>query len=128
MRRSFLTSGLVVAALASGANALAQGAREVRPAPVEEAPGVTPASTTPMAVPEDLLRTTPGGLTADQVGQRAMETSFAAKQSIETMRAAQARVEAAWAGFLPRVSGVAKYTRLNNITYGSLTPQGENIV
>src|ERR1700722_5433487 len=101
MRRSFLTSGLGVAVLASGANALAQGAKaEARPAPVEEAPGVVPASTTPMAVPEDLLRTTPGGITADQVGQRAMETSFAAKQALETMRAAQARVQAAWAGFL----------------------------
>jgi outer membrane protein len=128
MRRSFLSSGLVVAALASGANALAQGAKQERPAPVEEAPGVIPASTTPMAVPEELLRTTPGGLTADQVGQRAMETSFAAKQALETMRAAHARVQAAWASFLPRLSGTARYTRLNDITYGALTPSGTAVV
>ena len=31
------------------------------------------------------------------------------------MRAAQARVGAAWAAFLPRVSGLAKYTRLSEI-------------
>ena len=77
---------------------------------------MTPASTTPMPVPEDLLRAHPGGLTADQVGQRAMETSFSAKQSLETMRAAQARIDVAWAAFLPRLSATARYTRLSNFT------------
>ncbi len=122
MRRFFWSSGFVVATLASGANALAQDAKPAaKGAPVEEAPGVTPASTTPMPVPEDLLRVSPDGLTADQVGQRAMDTSFAAKQSLETMRAAEARLRAAWAAFLPRLSGIAKYTRLSEISVPDTT-------
>ncbi len=118
MRRSFLSSGIVILALASSANALAQSAKAAPP--VNEAPGLTPASTTPVPVPEDLTRATPGGLTAEQVGTRAMETSFAAKQALDTMRAAEARVDAAWASFLPRVSGIAKYTRLSPLSFPSL--------
>jgi outer membrane protein len=86
-----------------------------------------------MAVPEDLLRVAPGGLTSDQVGQRAMDTSFAAKQSLETMRAAQARVDAAWANFLPRLSALAKYTRLSEIfpppiNFGGFSIPGSSFV
>jgi outer membrane protein TolC len=80
-----------------------------------------------MPVPEELLRVSPGGVTADQVGQRAMDTSFAARQSLETMRAAQARMRAAWAGYLPRLSATARYTRLSSFdppSFGS----GGNLV
>lgn len=119
MRRSFVSSGFVLVGLVTfTARADAQGTA-ARPT---EVPEVTPASTKPMPVPEDLLKATPGGLTAEQVGQRAMDTSFAAKQAIETMRAANARVDAAWAGFLPRVSAVAKYTRLSPIDLPNLSP------
>ncbi len=124
MRTSFMLSGLVVLGLlASAANAGAQGtsppaAQGTTGAAGSAPPGGTlaPASTQPMAIPEDLLKTSPGGLTADQVGKRAMDTSFAAKQSLETMRAAEARVDAAWAAFLPRLSALAKYTRLSPLS------------
>jgi outer membrane protein TolC len=86
-----------------------------------------------MAVPEDLLRVSPGGLTSDQVGQRAMDTSFAAKQSLETMRAAKARVDSAWAAFLPRLAAVARYTRLSEINpppinFGTVSVPGTALV
>jgi outer membrane protein TolC len=69
-----------------------------------------------MPVPEDLLQTHPGGLTADQVGQRAAATSFNVKASLETMRAAEARVDQQWVAFLPRLTATAKYTRLSSFT------------
>jgi outer membrane protein TolC len=69
-----------------------------------------------MPVPEDLLKLVPGGLTADQSGVRAAKTSWSAKAQQETLRAAAATVDAAWASFLPRLSGVAKYTRLSDFT------------
>jgi outer membrane protein TolC len=72
--------------------------------------------TAPMPVPPDLTQAHPGGLTAEQVGVRAAATSWNAKASQENLRAAAARVDEAWAGFLPRLSGVAKYTRLSVIT------------
>jgi outer membrane protein TolC len=75
-------------------------------------------------VPEDLLKLVPGGLTADQAGVRAGKTSWSAKASQETLRAAAATVDAAWASFLPRLSGVAKYTRLSNFTPPNFFPPG----
>jgi outer membrane protein TolC len=140
MRRSSLSSSLVAASLLASTQVWAQGgtqpkapqpaptssqaapaaqtqpAAESAPSTTAEVAALTPASTAQMPVPEDLLRSHPGGLTAQQVGQRAMSTSFAAKQSVETMRAAEARVDQAWAGFLPRLSGLARYTRLSSFT------------
>ena len=91
------------------------------PAPVSPVPpnGSVPATlddTTPVSVPADLLHVQPGGLTAEQVGMRAANTSWSAKASRETLRGAAARVDEAWASFLPRLSGVGKYTRLSAIT------------
>jgi outer membrane protein TolC len=82
-------------------------------------PDYVPASTTPVEVPADLLKVTPSGLTADQVAQRAAQTSYSARAAQENLRGAAARVDAAWAGFLPRLSFVASYTRLSNFTPGS---------
>jgi outer membrane protein TolC len=127
MRSSLLSSGLLIAAAVTCtqvARAQTNAAPPAAGAPV--APTTTdvapmePASTTPMAVPEDLTRAHAGGITAEQVGQRAMETSFAAKQSLETLHAAQARMDAAWAQFLPRLSGAAKYTHLSGFTPPSI--------
>ena len=120
--RWLLSSGFLVASVALAGVAYAQQT-EVAP--------MTPASTTPMPVPEDLLKAHPGGITAEQVGQRAVETSFAAKQSLETLHAAQARVDAAWASFLPRLSGSARYTRLSSFTVPDInlgTPAAPYIV
>jgi outer membrane protein TolC len=118
MRMPLLPPTLLLLSLGATAAAHAQEAEGVAP--------LTPASSTPMPVPEELLQPHPGGLTADQVGVRAMETAFQAKQALETMRAAEARVDAAWAAFLPRLAGTARYTRLSNFTPPVLenTPNG----
>jgi outer membrane protein TolC len=78
--------------------------------------GAGGADTTPLPVPTELTRAQPGGITADQAGARAAQTSWSAKASMETLRGAAARVDEAWAGFLPRLSAVGKYTRLSNFT------------
>ena len=65
---------------------------------------------------EELGRTSPQGLTAEQVGVRARETSFDALASAENLRAAAARVDQAWVQFLPRLTGTARYSRLSTVT------------
>ncbi|HXX69393.1 MAG TPA: TolC family protein [Polyangiaceae bacterium] len=72
--------------------------------------------TTQSPVPVDLLQAQPGGITAVQAGTRAAATSWNAKANEEALRGAAARVDQAWAAFLPRLSVVAKYTRLSFIT------------
>jgi outer membrane protein TolC len=86
-------------------------------------PGVVAEPTTangeadpPTPLDSELLRVSPNGITADQVGQRAAQTSWQAKANEEALRGAAARVDAAWANFLPRLSGKASYTRLSNFT------------
>lgn len=66
--------------------------------------------------PKELLEVHAGGLTAQQVGDRAAATSYNAKANEEALRGATARVDEAWAGFLPRLSGVGRYTRLSPLT------------
>jgi outer membrane protein TolC len=62
----------------------------------------------------------PGGWTANAVGVRAYKTSFdvAAKQA--SLRAAQAHVTAAVVAFFPRLSGLATYTRYQDLAQPSL--------
>jgi outer membrane protein TolC len=87
------------------------------PAQVTVAPAATlDDDTAPARIPTELVEVHPGGLTADQAGVHAAATSWNAKASLESLRGASARVDEAWAGFLPRLSGVAKYTRLSNFT------------
>jgi outer membrane protein TolC len=86
--------------------------------------------TTPLPVPADLVEAKPGGLTADQVGTRAAATSWTAKANEEALKGAAARVDEAWAAFLPRLSGVAKYTRLSNFTppnFGNIVAVGPTV-
>jgi outer membrane protein TolC len=98
------------------------------PTPAQPAPPVQPdmaaTSTAPTPVPDELLRVSPSGLTSDQVGTRAGQTSYSAKAAEENLRGAAARVDAAWAGFLPRLTATARYTRLSNFTppsFGAFT-------
>ena len=92
------------------------------PTPVAaSAPGSAPATATndeaaPVEVPSDLVQVHEGGLTAEQAGTRASVTSWNAKASEEGLRSAEAKVDAAWAGFLPRLSGKGSYTRLSEFT------------
>jgi outer membrane protein TolC len=84
------------------------------PAPPAAAPVTQDTSTTPLPVPTELTQVRPGGLTAGQVGARAAATSWNAKASEASLQGAAARVDAAWAAFLPRLSAIGKYTRLSN--------------
>jgi outer membrane protein TolC len=77
-----------------------------------------------LAAPAMQIPVEPGGLTADAVGMRARKTSFTAKAQEENLRAAAARVDQAWVQYLPRLSGLASYTRLSNFTPPSLTTGG----
>jgi outer membrane protein len=92
-----------------------------RPPAAQPVATSTSEDTTPLSVPTDLLVAHPAGLTADQVSTRAAGTSWSAKASMEAIRGAAARVDEAWTGFLPRLSGVAKYTRLSGFTPNSIT-------
>ena len=83
-------------------------------------PGTTPPPAPETPLDSDLLKPTPNGLTADQVGKRAAQTSYSAKASEQALEAAAARVDAAWATFLPRLSGKASYTRLSSFTAPNL--------
>jgi outer membrane protein TolC len=62
-----------------------------------------------MPVPTDITKAQPGGVTSEQVFERAAETSWSAKANEEALRGAAARVDQAWAAFLPRLSGVVRY-------------------
>ncbi|MEO6418352.1 MAG: TolC family protein, partial [Polyangiaceae bacterium] len=75
-------------------------------------------------VPTELLRISPSGITAEQVGARAASTSYTGKAAEENLRSAAARVDAAWASFLPRLTGTARYTHLSNYTPPSFTFPG----
>jgi len=83
---------------------------------------------------ETTLKGEANGLSADAVGKRAAETSYQAKAAEQTLRGAAARVDAAWAAFLPRLTTVASYTRLSELTpptlgtlVGAKTPPGTPI-
>jgi outer membrane protein TolC len=84
--------------------------------------------TTPLPVPEDLTRAQPGGVTADQAGARAAQTSWSARASMDNLRGAAARVDEAFAAFLPRLSTSGKYTRLSNFTPPNLFSFPGNLV
>jgi outer membrane protein TolC len=66
----------------------------------------------PEVAKSDLTDSDPSsGLTADAVGTRAAASSYSAEAADENLRAAAARVDAAWVTFLPRLGAVGRYTR-----------------
>ena len=71
---------------------------------------------------------TGGGLTAEQVGQRAQLTSYQAKAAEQNLSAAGARAEQQWTNYLPRLGLTARYTRLSNFTPPSLGSGGSSVV
>ncbi|MDP8998602.1 MAG: TolC family protein [Myxococcota bacterium] len=111
-----LTTSLSLTAATAGAQEATPSSPPVPQGPV--APMVERAA--PVAVPTDLVRAQPGGLTSEQAGMRAGATSWSAKASMEAVRGAAARVDEAWASFLPRLSGLGRYTRLSPLTPPSL--------
>lgn len=74
----------------------------------------------PPDAPLSVLAVVPGGLTADAVAARAAATSFDVRARLAEQRAALAEVAQARAAFLPQLSGVARYTRLSDITLPAL--------
>jgi outer membrane protein TolC len=88
------------------------------PTPAREAaaPVTTGDDTTLSRVPTELVEVQPGGVTAEQAGVRSAATSWNAKASLESLHGAEARVDEAWAAFLPRLSGIAQYKRLSNFS------------
>jgi outer membrane protein TolC len=127
---------LVALALTMPSTALAQQpapplmppAPPAAPSPLVTPPAGGADDTTPLPVPQELLQMQPGGITADQAGARAAQTSWQAKASMETLRSAAARVDGAWSSFLPRLSAIGKYTRLSNFTPPSLSGTGSIVV
>jgi outer membrane protein len=92
-------------------------------------PAQLPAPTRPV-VPSELTDTEPSGWTAEGVGTRAAATSFAARAQRDALTAAAARVDEAWTNFLPRLSAVARYTRVSDFTPENVltVPAGLNLV
>ena len=120
-------AALVVAASLHTASAWAQPAATVPapPAPAppasagagsSAAPAGAPTVPGPSAASTELSAAPQGALTADLVGRRAAETSYSAKAAEESVRSAAAKVDQAWASFLPRLTGKASYTRLSSFT------------
>jgi outer membrane protein TolC len=70
---------------------------------------------------------TAGGLTADEVSRRAAATSRDVEARGEERRAAEAGVDQAVAAYVPRLSGLGRYTRLSSLdepTLGNVVVTG----
>ena len=63
----------------------------------------------------------PGGLTSEQVAQRAVQTSFDLEARREQVAAASAQVDAAMVNYFPRLALLGRFTRLSPIPTPSLT-------
>jgi outer membrane protein len=87
-------------------------------------PAVAAAQPAPAPTPLDAKineQTSQGsGLTSDEVVKRAKATSFELRGEQEKIRAAQAAVDQALAGYIPRLTVTGRYTRLSSITQGEL--------
>lgn len=102
-----------------GATGAAPGTAPNAPPPPPTAAGAPTATGGGPGAP-DMPSGSPGALTADQVGQRAMATSFQAKAAEQNLTAAGARADQQWTSYLPRVGLTARYTRLSDFTPPSL--------
>lgn len=132
-RRSIHASSaaFVLAGLLSAASAAAQSSPiPVQPVPAPPQVAQTyvddppPAEVAPVAVPTDLLTALhggPGGLTADQVAARAVETAPGLERARAAADAANAAATRASFAFIPRLDLSARYTRLSSIEATSMS-------
>jgi outer membrane protein TolC len=125
LRRSSLAVLTALATFAVGTTSSVAFAQTAAPAAAPEA-GSDAAREA--ALNAQILAPKPGGLTADAVALRAAQTSFTAQAQEQVLRGAAARLDAAWAAFLPRLSGTFRYTRLSDLTLPSLFPSTVNFV
>lgn len=117
-----LLSSLSLASLTSVA------AAQPGPAPATPPAGAPPAGATAPEAPampkltEQLSRVSgaSGGLTAEQVGRRAMATSWDVRARWADVEAAAARVDEAHARYVPVLTLTARYTRLSPVEGGAL--------
>lgn len=120
--RSFESVGLaVVIAFAMGMHAVPASAQPAKKGAQPPRPATAPAApTTPEATPGgavvDMMAPVPGGITSEQVGMRAMQTSYTAKAADEGVRASAEQSEQAALKFIPQVGLTARYTRLSEFT------------
>lgn len=135
MRRSRAVASLLAVASATLAStAVAQPApRRPLPAhaqPSAATPAAPPTSATAPATPQipDMMAPVPGGITAEQVAERAVATSYQAKAAEETLAAASAHADSARTNFLPHVALTGRYTRLSELTPQSLSGSGGLVV
>ncbi|CAN5649753.1 hypothetical protein BH09MYX1_BH09MYX1_30520 [soil metagenome] len=130
LRLFILIPALFVSSSAFAADAAPVPATTPPVAPTAAAGDAAPgdAAAREAAVTAQIMAPKAGGLTADAVGKRASQTSFQAQAQEQVLRGAAARVDAAWASFLPRLSGTFRYTRLSELTPPSLFGGSGNLV
>lgn len=91
-----------------------------------QAPGVeTPALRIDLV---QALRAEPGGLTAATVARRAADSSPSVERARAAVRQAEEGASRAWLGVWPRLELSARYTRLSDVTQGSLTQSVDPMV
>ncbi|MBN2192811.1 MAG: TolC family protein [Polyangiaceae bacterium] len=95
--------------------------------PAAESPAAMPASAVAaggdaLAARFDEILGRPGGLTADQAGERAAATSPDAGACAKDVEIARYDVDRAVSGFLPEVTLLARYTRQSPVDNGSIGP------
>jgi outer membrane protein len=116
----------------AGATGAAPGtAPNAPPPPAAPAAGTAPAGTPDVArapAGNDQPSGSPGAITAETVGSRAIATSYQAKAAEQNLTAAGARAEQQWTNYLPRIGLTARYTRLSDFTPPSLTGGGSLVV
>jgi outer membrane protein len=104
--------------------------------PPEAAPPAAPLATSPGSVSGELgakpggelegrfrrLLNRPGGLTADEVSNRAVSTSYRVKSKQQEVAQAAAEVDKALTRYFPELTLLGRYTRLSSITPSTLGP------
>jgi len=89
---------------------------------------VVPPPPPPPLDPLSALKAGAGGLTAEQVARRAAESSVDARVKQRVVDAAEARRQEAEAGYLPRLTGTARYSRLSPVAPIEFAPPGVSFV
>lgn len=119
MKSAGFSCGVAVVLLAAG-QAFGDEGSAALPARAPSGGAVTDASgaadAVPGAIPKAALEPVAGGLVADEVAARAVQTSHEARAKDAEVIAAEAAVTQAWLNYFPRLSGAASYTRLSPVT------------
>src|SRR5215470_6104913 len=116
-RRLFLLAAMVPSAVLAQ-KPPGKGAPAQPPPPAQAAQAAQP--TQPPGVPPGVANITklitPGqGLTSDDAARRAVKTSYDVQAGRDDVAANQAAVSTAKYGYIPKLVGLARYTRLSDI-------------